>query len=129
MAMENGLNGNTNSNEATTSKSQEVTEKGSSTSGNQPESEKSKENEKIYTVPFHKLFTFADATDVALMIIGTIGALANGISMPLMAIIFGDLIDSFGQNQNNSNIVKVISKVKILFHGFTTFFLCQHFPN
>ncbi|TXG63202.1 hypothetical protein EZV62_010196 [Acer yangbiense] len=115
MAMDNGLNGNTNSNEATTSKSLEVTEKGSSTSGDQPESEKSKENEKINTVPFHKLFTFADTTDVALMIIGTIGALGNGVSMPLMAIIFGDLIDSFGQNQNNSNIVQVISKVSLNF--------------
>ncbi|KAK0581419.1 hypothetical protein LWI29_013583 [Acer saccharum] len=113
--MDNGLNGNTNSNEATTSKSLEVTEKGSSTSGDQPESEKSKENEKINTVPFHKLFTFADTTDVALMIIGTIGALGNGVSMPLMAILLGDLIDSFGQNQNNSNIVKVISKVSLNF--------------
>ncbi|KAK0582916.1 hypothetical protein LWI29_031058 [Acer saccharum] len=113
--MDNGLNGNTNSNEATTSKSLEVTEKGSSTSGDQPESEKSKENEKINTVPFYKLFTFADTTDVALMIIGTIGALGNGVSMPLMAIIFGDLIDSFGQNQNNSNIVQVISKVSLNF--------------
>ncbi|KAK3194404.1 hypothetical protein Dsin_025714 [Dipteronia sinensis] len=115
MAMENGLNGDTNSNEATTSKSQEVTEKGSSTSGDQAEPEKSKENEKINTVPFHKLFTFADATDIALMIIGTIGALGNGISMPLMAIIFGDLIDSFGQNQNNTDIVKVVSKVSLKF--------------
>ncbi|KAK4848635.1 hypothetical protein QYF36_015407 [Acer negundo] len=115
MAMENGLNGETNSNEVTTSKSQEVIEKGSSTSGEQPESEKSKENKKINTVPFHKLFTFADATDVALMIIGTIGALGNGVSMPLMAIIFGDLIDSFGQNQNSSDIVKVISKVSLKF--------------
>ncbi|KAK4848151.1 hypothetical protein QYF36_009814 [Acer negundo] len=115
MAMENGLNGETNSNEATTSKSQEVIERGSSTTGDQPESEKSKENEKINTVPFHKLFTFADATDVALMIIGTIGALGNGVSMPLMAIIFGDLIDSFGQNQNSSDIVKVISKVSLKF--------------
>ncbi|KAI9181852.1 hypothetical protein LWI28_019303 [Acer negundo] len=113
--MENGLNGETNSNEVTTSKSQEVIEKGSSTSGEQPESEKSKENKKINTVPFHKLFTFADATDFALMIIGTIGALGNGVSMPLMAIIFGDLIDSFGQNQNSSDIVKVISKVSLKF--------------
>ncbi|KAK4847319.1 hypothetical protein QYF36_011543 [Acer negundo] len=110
MAMENGLNGDTYSNEATTSKIQEVTEKGSSTSGDKPESEKSKENKKINTVPFHKLFTFADATYVALMIIGTIGALGNGVSMPLMAIIFGDLIDSFGQNQNSIDIVKVSLK-------------------
>ncbi|KAL5863141.1 hypothetical protein ACOSQ3_000655 [Xanthoceras sorbifolium] len=114
MAMED-LNGDTNLNEATTSKSQEETEKGSSISGDKPESEQSKENEKTNTVPFHKLFIFADSIDIALMIIGTIGALGNGVSMPLMAIIFGDLLDSFGQNQDNSNIVEVVSKVSLKF--------------
>ncbi|TXG63205.1 hypothetical protein EZV62_010199 [Acer yangbiense] len=75
------------------------------------ESEQSQENDKIKTVSFHKLFTFADISDVALMIIGTIGALNNGVSMPLMAIIFGDLVDSFGKNQNNTDIVDVVSKL------------------
>ncbi|KAK0582248.1 hypothetical protein LWI29_023393 [Acer saccharum] len=72
--------------------------------------DQSKTNEKTNTVPFQKLFTFADSTDVALMIIGTIGALGNGLSMPLAALIFGELTDSFGQNQNKSGIVDVISK-------------------
>ncbi|KAI9180246.1 hypothetical protein LWI28_002774 [Acer negundo] len=72
------------------------------------ESEQSQENEKIKTVSFHKLFTFADISDVALMIIGTLGALNIGVSMPLMAIIFGDLVDSFGKNQNNTDIVDVV---------------------
>lgn len=74
-----------------------------------------KENEKSNTVPFQKLFSFADTIDVVLMIFGTIGALGNGVSMPLMAIIFGDLIDSFGQNQNSGDIVQVVSKVLIFF--------------
>ncbi|KAK4848002.1 hypothetical protein QYF36_008029 [Acer negundo] len=82
------------------------------------ESEQSQENEKIKTVSFHKLFTFADISAVALMIIGTLGALNIGVSMPLMAIIFGDLVDSFGKNQNNTDIVDVVvvcvSKVCIL---------------
>ncbi|KAI9182701.1 hypothetical protein LWI28_028029 [Acer negundo] len=72
--------------------------------------DQSKTNEKTNTVPFQKLFTFADSTDAALMIIGTIGALGNGLSMPLAALIFGQLTDSFGQNQNKSGIVDVISK-------------------
>ncbi|KAK4847575.1 hypothetical protein QYF36_003452 [Acer negundo] len=88
------------------SKSQEEAEKGSNMSGG----DQSKTNEKTNTVPFQKLFTFADSTDAALMIIGTIGALGNGLSMPLAALIFGQLTDSFGQNQNKSGIVDVISK-------------------
>jgi len=63
-------------------------------------------------VPFHKLFAFADATDKALMIIGSIGAIGNGVCEPLMTILLGDLIDAFGQNQdNNKHIVHIISQV------------------
>ncbi|KAK2649814.1 hypothetical protein Ddye_017303 [Dipteronia dyeriana] len=82
------------------------------------ESEHSQEYEKIKTDSFHKLFTFVDISDVALMILGTIGALNNGVSMLLMAIIVGDLVDSFGKNQNSTDIVDVVSKVKILLHEF-----------
>ncbi|CDP21762.1 unnamed protein product, partial [Coffea canephora] len=52
------------------------------------------------TVPFLKLFSFADSTDIFLMIIGTIGAIGNGLSLPLMTVFFGELTDSFGQTQN-----------------------------
>ncbi|KAK2649812.1 hypothetical protein Ddye_017301 [Dipteronia dyeriana] len=91
-------------------KSQEAEKDSNMSGGGQKESDQSKTNEKTNTVPFQKLFTFADSTDVALMIIGTIGALGNGLSMPLAALIFGELTDSFGQNQNKSGIVDVISK-------------------
>lgn len=67
-------------------------------------------------VSFGKLFAFADSLDKLLMIIGTIGAFGNGISMPLMTILFGDLVDSFGQNQANQDVVAVVSKVHIHFH-------------
>ncbi|XP_052151899.1 ABC transporter B family member 20-like [Oryza glaberrima] len=40
---------------------------------------------------FHKLFAFADKTDVAL---GTLGAVANGIALPFMTVLFGNLIDA-----------------------------------
>lgn len=62
-------------------------------------------------VPFYKLFSFADSTDKALMIIGSIGAVGNGVCMPLMAIIFGELVDSFGENQNTKHIIHVVSQV------------------
>ncbi|KMT03250.1 hypothetical protein BVRB_8g197930 [Beta vulgaris subsp. vulgaris] len=66
-------------------------------------------------VPFYKLFSFADSTDKALMIIGSIGAVGNGVCMPLMAIIFGELVDSFGENQNTKHIIHVVSQVSLKF--------------
>ena len=54
--------------------------------------------EKTQAVPLLKLFSFADSTDVALMIVGTVGAIASGLGMPLMTILFGQMINSFGNN-------------------------------
>lgn len=109
------LNGESNSNEASASKSQEEVGKDSSMSGNEQDSEKSKPTEKTNSVPFPKLFTFADSADTALMIIGSIGAIGNGLCMPLMTLLFGDLIDTFGNNQNNSDTVDKVSKVAVKF--------------
>ncbi|XP_024981326.1 ABC transporter B family member 21-like [Cynara cardunculus var. scolymus] len=74
-----------------------------------------KQKESTYTVPFYKLFAFADSSDHMLMIAGTLGAIGNGICMPLMTILFGDLIDAFGQNQNTNDVVHVVSKVSLKF--------------
>ncbi|KAG7595575.1 P-loop containing nucleoside triphosphate hydrolase [Arabidopsis suecica] len=74
-----------------------------------------KSDEKAKTVPFYKLFAFADSFDVLLMICGSIGAIGNGVCLPLMTLLFGDLIDSFGKNQNNKDIVDVVSKVCLKF--------------
>lgn len=118
MAEENDLNGKTYMHEATTSSRgalETETVKSSGQNGKQKDSVKSKEEGKPSTVPFHKLFSFADSTDMLLMITGTIGAAGNGICMPLMAILFGDLIDAFGQNQNNKDVVDIVSKVSLKF--------------
>ncbi|KAH7842842.1 hypothetical protein Vadar_009709 [Vaccinium darrowii] len=77
------------------------------------EQKKDKKEESTKTVPFYKLFSFADSTDVVLMIVGTIGALGNGLCMPLMTILLGDVINSFGQTQNNKDVVHVVSKVSL----------------
>lgn len=69
-----------------------------------------KENPRV--VPFRKLFAFADRWDYLLMIIGSIGAIGNGVSMPLMTLIFGDLTNAFGNNQTNTSVVvDAVSKV------------------
>uniref|UniRef100_A0A2N9G753 Uncharacterized protein n=1 Tax=Fagus sylvatica TaxID=28930 RepID=A0A2N9G753_FAGSY len=66
------------------------------------------------TVPFLKLFSFADSTDVLLMIIGTIGAIGNGLGMPIMTILFGEMINVLGSNQKNT-VVRAVSKVCVKF--------------
>lgn len=75
---------------------------------------KEEDDEKTKTVPFHKLFAFADSFDIILMILGTIGAVGNGLGFPIMTILFGDVIDVFGQNQNSSDVSDKIAKVKII---------------
>lgn len=79
---------------------------------NQEEEVKSKkDDEKTETIPFHRLFSFADSVDILLMALGGLGAVGNGMSLPLMTVLFGQLIDSFGQNQNDKNVVHEVSKV------------------
>ncbi|KAF8018914.1 hypothetical protein BT93_H3722 [Corymbia citriodora subsp. variegata] len=65
-------------------------------------------------VPFYKLFVFADRLDVLHMVVGTAAAMANGLSQPLMTIIFGEIIQSFG-SANGDHIVKEVSKVAVWF--------------
>ncbi|MED6207756.1 ATP-binding cassette sub- B member 9 [Stylosanthes scabra] len=72
---------------------------------------KNKANQKV---PFYKLFSFADRLDVILMIVGTLAAIGNGLSQPLMTVIFGKLINTFGSG-DPSRIVKEVSKVALLF--------------
>lgn len=69
----------------------------------------------VGSVPFLKLFCFADSFDILLMVIGTIGAVANGITMPIMTIFLGDTVDAFGHNSttNTDRVVHVVSQVII----------------
>ncbi|KAL9994678.1 putative ABC transporter type 1, transmembrane domain superfamily [Helianthus debilis subsp. tardiflorus] len=82
---------------------------------------KANEKERIETVPFYKLFAFADLTDYMLMIVGTVSAIANGVCLPLMTLLLGDLINSFGHNQSDdNNVVDVVSKVSIFYIFYIT---------
>ncbi|KAI3819179.1 hypothetical protein L1987_13004 [Smallanthus sonchifolius] len=74
-----------------------------------------KEKQSTDTVPFYKLFAFADLTDYILMITCIVTAIGHGTCLPLMSVLLGDLINSFGQNQNNHNVVDVVSKVSVKF--------------
>lgn len=83
--------------------------------GEQKDHMKGQEDEKVNSVPFLKMFSFADSTDVLLMVLGSLGAIGNGMSLPFMTVLFGQIIDSFGLNQNDTNLVHEVSKVNYFF--------------
>ncbi|CAL5442290.1 unnamed protein product [Camellia sinensis] len=66
-----------------------------------------KKKEVANIVPLYKLFSFADFTDYVLTLVGTMAAIGNGICMPLMSVLLGELIDSFGQTVNTHQFSKV----------------------
>ncbi|CAL5445176.1 unnamed protein product [Camellia sinensis] len=72
-----------------------------------------KKKEVANIVPLYKLFSFADFTDYVLTLVGTMAAIGNGICMPLMSVLLGELIDSFGQTVNTKQVVHQFSKVSL----------------
>ncbi|CAN6994158.1 hypothetical protein IGI04_017322 [Brassica rapa subsp. trilocularis] len=113
MASESGLNEDAN-----------IVEEVSETKRSRDEEEKedkevkknnNEDHEKTKTVPFYKLFAFADSFDFLLMTLGTLGSIGNGLGFPIMTILFGDLVDAFGENQNDSNVADKVSKVSLKF--------------
>lgn len=80
-----------------------------------PEAEKKKEQ----TLPFYKLFSFADKCDWMLMISGSIGAIIHGSSMPVFFLLFGEMVNGFGKNQMNlKKMTEEVSKVNYLINEF-----------
>jgi ATP-binding cassette subfamily B (MDR/TAP) protein 1 len=61
-------------------------------------------------VSFMALFRYADAMDLLLMLVGTVAALGNGVSQPLMIVIFGDVIDAFG-SATTHDVLHRVNKV------------------
>lgn len=58
--------------------------------------EKKEEGKKPNRVSLLKLFTFADFYDCVLMVLGSIGAILHGVSVPVFFIYFGKLINIIG---------------------------------
>ncbi|RLN22168.1 hypothetical protein C2845_PM07G19760 [Panicum miliaceum] len=57
------------------------------------------------------MFRYADRGDVALMAVGTVAAVANGMSEPLMTVVFAAVIECFGAG-DDSTVLHRISKDK-----------------
>jgi len=51
---------------------------------------------KIPPASLCKLFSKMDGLEVIVLIVGCLGAIGNGLSQPLLCIVFGDLIDGMG---------------------------------
>nr|CAD1834787.1 unnamed protein product [Ananas comosus var. bracteatus] len=80
------------------------------------ERENGGKEEEVKKVGVHRLLAFADAADGVLMAVGAAAAVANGISQPLMAVIFGQAIDVFGGGDVNS-VLRRINTVKLKLGG------------
>ncbi|EQC25368.1 hypothetical protein SDRG_16777 [Saprolegnia diclina VS20] len=67
-------------------------------------------NEKGQMVPLTKLFSYAERTDVLLMVGGTLCAMGTGVSQPLQIIFFGDILSAFNPGSTtNTNVSSDVS--------------------
>ncbi|KAG9457822.1 hypothetical protein H6P81_002330 [Aristolochia fimbriata] len=115
MPEENGVEGNSSGKVGSTSPTAEpVSDKNPEQMEDKVESGDAEGNkEKKKSVPLYKLFSFADSRDVGLMIVGTLAAIANGAAMPVMTVLFGQLVDSFGETVDRRKVVHEVSKVSL----------------
>ncbi|TKW16213.1 hypothetical protein SEVIR_5G285300v4 [Setaria viridis] len=56
------------------------------------------------------MFRYADRTDAALMVVGTVAAVANGMSEPLMTLVFSAVIECFGAG-DDATVLHRVTKV------------------
>ncbi|KAL6637974.1 hypothetical protein ACP70R_025546 [Stipagrostis hirtigluma subsp. patula] len=66
------------------------------------------------SVPVHRLFAFADRRDAAMMAVGAAAAVVNGLAVPFLTFLMGDLVDAFGA-VDRGHVVDVVSKAAVRF--------------
>ncbi|CAM8937441.1 unnamed protein product [Rhodiola kirilowii] len=66
-------------------------------------------------VPFYMLFSFGDRKDFVLMLLGTVGALGNGATFPLMTILLGSTVNSFGSNSDTKLLLREVAQLALKF--------------
>ncbi|KAL3522614.1 hypothetical protein ACH5RR_015448 [Cinchona calisaya] len=65
-----------------------------------------KANERSFSL--FMLFMYADGVDILLMVFGSMCAIGNGLSQPIMAILFGGLVDTFNAADHQHMIQEVL---------------------
>ncbi|XP_066306816.1 ABC transporter B family member 11-like [Miscanthus floridulus] len=76
--------------------------------------EEKKDAAQVKKVSLLGMFRYADRLDVLLMVVGTVAAVGNGVAEPLVTLLFGKVIDSFGDSTTQS-ILRSVSKVVLDF--------------
>ncbi|RLN82976.1 hypothetical protein BBJ28_00011307, partial [Nothophytophthora sp. Chile5] len=66
-------------------------------------------------VPMSELFSYADGTDKLLMFVGTVGALAAGLSQPIQIVLYGDVFNSFNPRDTTTDIEESVKGVVLNF--------------
>ena len=113
---QNPTSGNTQFNSEP--KSPNDNEPRSPTSGEDPKSptDKSKKTEeKIPPIKFAKLYRYANKYDILMMIFGTLFSIANGVIMPLYALIFGGMTNSFDPSQGYDELIRLAKEYTAYF--------------
>ncbi|KAG7475856.1 multidrug resistance protein 1-like [Solea senegalensis] len=85
---------------------------------------KKKEKEpKLSMVGPVALFRFAENWDILMILVGTVMAIANGVVLPLMCIVFGDMTDSFVNSAQvpNMNFSDITNMTNTLQEDMTEF--------
>ncbi|MEW5310395.1 MAG: hypothetical protein WDW38_002196 [Sanguina aurantia] len=65
-------------------------------------------------VAYSALFTGVEATDICLLVLGSIGAMVNGAAWPVFAIIFSSFTDAFG-HPDNPNFMDEVRSIALYF--------------
>jgi ATP-binding cassette subfamily B (MDR/TAP) protein 1 len=66
-------------------------------------------------VPFFSMFRYAGRGDLALMAVGTVAAMVNGMGDPLMTVVFATVVETFGSSDSNT-VLQRLSKVRTNVH-------------
>jgi ATP-binding cassette subfamily B (MDR/TAP) protein 1 len=69
-----------------------------------PEESKNRKR-KRNTVPYYKLYQYADLVDVVLMVLGTLAAISNGLILPALFIVQERVVNSFANLESNPQLL------------------------
>lgn len=60
---------------------------------------------------FQSVFMHADSVDILLMVLGFLGAICDGVSMPVMLIVTSKLMNNLGGNDSSDTFTHHINEV------------------
>ncbi|VAI55324.1 unnamed protein product [Triticum turgidum subsp. durum] len=92
----------------------DATAEASSGEGARHGGEQRKDDQPEKKVSLLGMLRYADRLDMLLMVIGSLGAMGNGASGSLLLVLYGDVINSFGES-TTSTVLPAVTKVVLNF--------------